>query len=139
MLALLRGITSNHNGNFYCLNCFPSCRTYNKLKRLEKVCHKHDYHYIKMPNESNKISKYIQGGNSLKAPFAIYSDSECLLKKRHFSQNNPEESYTEKKLNMSLQVGQCSQNVHLMRQKINVIIIEEEIKRSKDRAMEIIN
>ena len=92
-----------------------------------------------MPNESNKISKYIQGGNSLKVPFAIYSDSECLLKKRHFSQNNPEESYTEKKLNMSLQVGQCSQNVHLMRQKINVIIIEEEIKRSKDRAMEIIN
>ena len=92
-----------------------------------------------MPNESNKISKYIQGEKSLKAPFAIYSDSECLLKKRHSSENNPDESYAEKKLNVSLQVGQCSQNVHLMRQKINVIIIEEEIKRLKDRAMEVIN
>ena len=60
-----------------------------------------------MPNESNKISKYIQGEKSLKAPFAIYSDSECLLKKRHSSEKNPDESYTEKKLNMNLQVGQC--------------------------------
>ena len=25
--GLLRGITSNHNGDFYCLNCLHSCRT----------------------------------------------------------------------------------------------------------------
>ena len=25
--ALLRGITSNHDGNFYCLNCFHSYST----------------------------------------------------------------------------------------------------------------
>ena len=25
--VLLRGITSNHNGEFYCLNCFHSYRT----------------------------------------------------------------------------------------------------------------
>ena len=28
---LLRGITSNHNGDFYYLNCFHSYRTDNKL------------------------------------------------------------------------------------------------------------
>ena len=28
---LLNGITSNHNGDFYCLNCFHSYRTKNKL------------------------------------------------------------------------------------------------------------
>ena len=31
--ALLRGITSNHVGGFYCLNCFYSYRTKEKLKK----------------------------------------------------------------------------------------------------------
>ena len=34
---LLRGITSNHNGDIYYLNCFHSCRTDNILKKHEKV------------------------------------------------------------------------------------------------------
>ena len=29
--ALLRGLTSNHNREFYCLNCFQSYSTKNKL------------------------------------------------------------------------------------------------------------
>ena len=29
--ALFRGITSSNNGDFYCLNCFHSYRTHNKL------------------------------------------------------------------------------------------------------------
>ena len=33
--ALLRGITSNHNGDFYCLNCFHSHSTKNELKKHE--------------------------------------------------------------------------------------------------------
>ena len=41
--------------------------------------------------------KYIYGEKSLKAPFAIYLDLECLLKKEQSCQNNPEKSYTEKK------------------------------------------
>ena len=31
--GLLRGITSNHNGDFYCLNYFDSYRTNRKLKK----------------------------------------------------------------------------------------------------------
>ena len=31
--VLFRGITSNHAGDFYCLNCFCSYSTENKLKK----------------------------------------------------------------------------------------------------------
>ena len=33
---LLRGITSNHHDGFYCLNCFHSYRTKNKLEAHKK-------------------------------------------------------------------------------------------------------
>ena len=92
---MLRGITSNHNGDFYCLNCFHSDNTKNKLKKHERVCNDHDY-YVEMPNEDNKTFKYSHGEKSLKAPFIIYVDLECLLEKMHSCQNNPEKSYTEK-------------------------------------------
>ena len=51
---LLRGITSNHNEDFYCLNCLDSYRTKEKLKKHENVCKDHDYCYVKMPNEDKK-------------------------------------------------------------------------------------
>ena len=41
--ALLRGITSNHKGDFYCLNYFHSYRTENKLKKHYYLCKNHDY------------------------------------------------------------------------------------------------
>ena len=50
-----------------------------------------------MPNENNEILKYNRGEKSMKAPFIIHADLECLLEKMHSCQNNPEKSYTEKK------------------------------------------
>ena len=50
-----------------------------------------------MPDENNKILKYNPGEKSLKIPFIIYADLECLLEKIDTCQNNPEKSYTEKK------------------------------------------
>ena len=91
--ALFRGITSNHYGDFYCLNCFYSYRTLNKLKRHKRVCNSHDYCRIDMPNEHEKIP----GEKSLKAPFIVYADLECLLEKILSCQDNPENSCTEKK------------------------------------------
>ena len=79
--ALLRGITSNHNGDFYCLNCFHSYSTKEKLKKHEKVCNDHDYCYVEMPNDNNKILKYNHGEKSMRAPLVIYTDLECLLEK----------------------------------------------------------
>ena len=41
--ALLRGITSKTNGDFYCLNCLHSFRTKNKLELNKKVCDNKDF------------------------------------------------------------------------------------------------
>ena len=70
---LLNGITSKHNGEFYCLNCFYSYRRKNKLIRHEKICKNHDFCDVKMPNENKKILKYNPGEKSLKAPFSVFT------------------------------------------------------------------
>ena len=79
--ALFRGVTSKHEGDFYCLNCFQSYTTENKLKKHKKVCENHDCCYVEMPEEDNKILKYNQGEKSMKVPFIIYADLESLLEK----------------------------------------------------------
>ena len=88
---LLRGITCNHDGDYYCLNCFHPYRTENKLNAHKKVCKNHEYCNIEMPNKDNNLIKYNQGDKSLKLPFIIYADLECLLKT---CQNNPDLSST---------------------------------------------
>ena len=95
--ALLQGMSSNHDGDFYCLNYFNSHNTKNKLKEHEEICNNHDSYHIKMPKQVEKILKWIRGEKSLKAPFAIYLDLESLLKKEQSCQNNSEKFYTEKK------------------------------------------
>ena len=82
--GLLRGIASNHNGDFYCLNYF---RAYTKKKKIEahkKICENHDYCHVEMPNEDNKIIKYNQGEKSIKSPFIIYAYLERLLEKNKY-------------------------------------------------------
>ena len=95
--ALLRGITLNNHGDFYCLNCFQSYRTKEKLKKHEKVWDNHDYCYVKMPNKYERILKYKPGERSLKVLFMIYADLECLFKKIDTCQSDPKKSSTEKK------------------------------------------
>ena len=55
---LLRGISSNHNNDYYCLNCFHSYSTENKLNAHKKVCENHKYCNIEMPTDKNNIIKY---------------------------------------------------------------------------------
>ena len=62
--ALFKGITSKHVGDFYCLNCFHSYRTENKLKKHKKVCKNHDYCHVEIPNKGNNILKYNHGEKS---------------------------------------------------------------------------
>ena len=90
--GLLRGITSNHHGDFYCLNCFRSYRARNKLEAHKKICKNHDYWNVEMPTKDNNIIKYNQGEKSIKLPFIVYADLECLLEKMSTCQNNPNES-----------------------------------------------
>ena len=68
-----------------------------RFEKHEKMCEDHDFCYVKMPDENNKILKYNLGEKSLKVPFIIYFDLVCLLEKIDTCQNNTEKSYTEKK------------------------------------------
>ena len=108
---MLQRILSNHKEDFYCLNCFNPYTSKNKLKEHEEIRNNHDSYRIEMPKQVEKILKYNPGEKSLKAPFAIYLDLECLLKKEQFpinnnnddnnnnnnNSNNLEESWTHKK------------------------------------------
>ena len=49
-----------------------------------------------MPTKNNNIIKYNHGEKSMKLPFVIYADLECLLEKMSTCINNPNESFTTK-------------------------------------------
>ena len=81
LTALLKGVISNRVGDFYCLNCFHAYTTKNRLEKHKSICENHDYCYVEMPEEGNKILKYSHGEKSMMQPFAIYFDFESLLEK----------------------------------------------------------
>ena len=98
--ALFKGITSNHDGDFYCLNCFHSFATKNKLKKHKSIPINHDYCHIEMPKKYNtffrhfymtivmiytyilnnfkEILKYNHGKKSIKVHIDFYVDTESL-------------------------------------------------------------
>ena len=119
--ALFRGITGF---TIYCLNWFPTYTTENKLKKHKKACENHDYCFVEMPEKDNKILKYNQGEKSMKVPFIIYADLESLLEKINTCHNNPEKSSTTK---INKYTPSCLHTVHLIKQKISLIIIETKI------------
>ena len=98
-----------------------------------------------MPKWVEKILKYNPGEKSLKKPFAIYLDLECILKKLQSIQNNPEKSYTEKKARHEpsgwAMFTRCS--FDKKENKLNYYrgkdCIEKLCKKLKERAMKIIN
>ena len=124
--TLLRRITSNHNGDFCCLNCFPSYTTHNKLKKHERVCNNHDYSRVDMPKEYEKI-KYLPGEKSLKALFMAYADLECLLKKCHLVKITPKILAQRKNLSINIYDTHGVQYARLMMQKTDVIFMGEKI------------
>ena len=66
--TLFKGIAPNHKADFYYLNCFHSFRT------ESNVYENHDYCYVEMLKEDNKIFKRNHGEKSMKVPFIIYAD-----------------------------------------------------------------
>ena len=53
--ALFERNLSNHHGDLYCLNCFSSYTSKNKLKDHEEICNNHDSCHIEMPKWVEKI------------------------------------------------------------------------------------
>ena len=82
--ALLREVTRNNHGDFYCLNCFRAYTTETKLESRKKVCENHDN--IKIQSR-RKIYE---------SPFIIYADLESLLEKMNTCYDSPEKSSTTK-------------------------------------------
>ena len=64
--ALLQKISSNHKEDFYCLNCFNSYTTKNKLKEHEEICNNHDSCNVEMPDWVNKFIKHSKGEKIIK-------------------------------------------------------------------------
>ena len=52
--GLLQGNSSNHRGDFHCLNCLNSYTTKNKLKEHEEICNNHNSCRIDMPSWAEK-------------------------------------------------------------------------------------
>ena len=111
---LLRGKSSNHHGHFYCLNCFNSYSTENRLKKHEEIRNKTNSCCIIIPRWYEKLLKYKHGEKSLKAPFVICLDLEFLLLKGFHVKIVLKILTLKERLGMSLLAGQCLQNVHLM-------------------------
>ena len=117
--GLFRVITSTHEKDFYCLNCFRSYRTRNRLEAHKKICENHDYCNVEMPTKDNNIIEYNQGEKSIKLPFVVYADLECLLEKMSTCQNNPMNRLLLKLINTYHLVIHCLLIVHSIKQKIN--------------------
>ena len=94
--ALLRTITSKHDGNYYCLDCLHSSKTKRNLKYHEKAYKSKVFSGIVMPSEKDNISEYNQCMKSDKMPYIIYADIEFLMKEIYDCANNPENSSTTK-------------------------------------------
>ena len=80
-----------------------------------------------MPTKNNNIIKYNHGEKSMKLPFVIYADLECLLEKMNTCINNPNESSTTKINKHTPWVIQYLLIVHSINQKTNLITIEVKI------------
>ena len=56
-VRIIKRNSINHNGDFYCLNCFHSYTTERKLRKHERICKNHDFCYPKMPDEESFYSE----------------------------------------------------------------------------------
>ena len=79
-----------------------------------------------MPKEHEKI-KYLPEEKSLKAPFIVYVDLECLLQKCHLLKITPKILTQRKKLSINLLDAHGVKYARLMIQKTDAIFIGEKI------------
>ena len=94
--AWLRGITSKNNSDLYCLNCLHYFRTKNKLESYKRVCKNKGFCNVIITSKGTKTLGFNQYQKSDKAPFILYADLECLIKKIDGCKNNAENLSTTK-------------------------------------------
>ena len=79
IIPLLRGITSKHDSDFYCLSCLCSFRTKNQLELHKKLCENKNFCGVVMPSEDTKILEFKQYQKSDKTLAFIYVDLQSLI------------------------------------------------------------
>ena len=67
------------DGDSHCLNCLHSNK--NKLKSYKKICENKDFCDVTMPCGENMLLEFVQHLKSIKTPFLVSADLECLIKK----------------------------------------------------------
>ena len=124
--ALFRGITSSNNGDYYCRNCLHSFRTKKKCDLHIKSCKDNDFCEVKMPKGGEKFIQYIDGQKSLKNPFVIYADTECVLKPINGCDGDPNKPYTrDVNKHVASGYGHCLLNllmVNWIKLQINIVM-----------------
>ena len=75
-----------------------------KFEAHNRINENLDYCHVEMPTKDNNMIQYNQGEKSIKLPFAVYADLECLLEKISTCQNNPNKSSTNE-INKNMQSG----------------------------------
>ena len=79
--GLLQGITSNLDGDHYCMNCLYLHATKNKLKSHESVCENHVYCHMLVTKEGKNILRCNQVRKPLKILFILYAEKNFCLRK----------------------------------------------------------
>ena len=77
-------------GDFFCLNCFHSFATENKLQLHKEAFENKDFCTVNIPSADTKILQFDQYQKSEKASFIIYTDLDVKQKRLMDAKNNPE-------------------------------------------------
>ena len=85
----MRNNNDENNSDFYFLNCLHSFRTKHKPESCKKVCKNKGFCNVIMLFEDTKILEFNQYKKYDKAPFIIYADLKCTIRKIDVCKNNP--------------------------------------------------
>ena len=78
LLTLLKGITSKHHRDFFCLHYVHSFATANKPGSQKKVCENKDFFNVVVPSEDTELLQFNKNQKQEKVTFIIYADLECF-------------------------------------------------------------
>ena len=95
--AVLREITSKHDGDFCCLNFLHSFKTIkNKLESYKNCVKRKIFGILLCLLNTLRYQSFINIRNLIKIPFVIYADLQFLIEKFNGCKNNSEKSSTTK-------------------------------------------
>ena len=90
--ALLKGITSKNNSDFYCSNCPHAFKTKDILESNKRVRENKGFCKVVMSSEDTKTFEFNQNQKSDKTTFIFYADLEYIIQKNDGCKNVTENS-----------------------------------------------